>query len=140
MENLLNLAIDSVTCAVALYLTYRVMRLASVLRKNTNVYDFGSTQWWHWVNHVLATLACGVGSAGMSAVTIYHTIATSYEHETTETITNMFVAFVLLSMIILINHITAEETPGNLMEHYPRTVEGNFIEQRRQNRRKNLRS
>lgn len=109
ITNYSDLAISSFTSGLAVYLTYRVFALLLILKTKINSYQFGSQNWWHWIQHIIASIICSIGAFGFSMLNVYRTIDVYYDHENTETIMNTFVVLILFSMVILVNHMRAEE-------------------------------
>lgn len=124
---------DSLMSGLATFLTFRIYFLLNTLRLSQTTYTFGSTAWWHWMEHLIAASFGFIGAIGMSIVKIMLTIDQHVYQSSGECLQlssncsnpyelamNAFQSVVIVAAIILINHMIKEETPGSEFEHFPR--------------------
>lgn len=119
-NNLFDLIINSLTSGISVYLTYKIFSLILILRKNYNAYVFGSPEWLHWIQYVIAAVIGFVGSCGLSIMQIVGTVHSIANHEQHESVVNGFIMLILLAILILINHIRAEEMSNNYYTFHPK--------------------
>lgn len=95
-----NDATDFVLCTMSMYLSYLIFTLMSILKSETNIFSFGSEEWFDWVEHILTSTICIIGSIGFSTVTFIHSMTQSHPEEITESLSDVFMIFIVFAAIL----------------------------------------
>lgn len=104
---------DIILCVLSVYLSYLIFVLMNILKSETDMFIFGSPEWFDWVEHVLTSAMCIIGSIGLSMVTFMHSMTQSYPEEITESLANVFMIFIVFAAILYMRRFVEIELRNN---------------------------